>query len=183
VPALRFVIGCLMAGCLSAGCPRVMSLDYVPSNPLRGHGRVQVDTFEYRAAEATEKGFEKKKEMEEDGQEIEVVYLSQNIDTFFTNALKSELRHSGYDVRPEQDVAISGVIDRFYFDYEGPDGQVFEIRVVYRVRRSGSLAYSEECESRQQRATALTTSGLVIKAGIKECIERFIRGAQAARVL
>jgi hypothetical protein len=175
VPALLVGIGLLIAG-----CPRVISLDYVPSNPLRGQGRLQVDVFDYRAPE---KGIERPKEMQGDAQEFEVFYLSQNIGAFFTNALKSELGHSGYEVAPAQELVVSGLVERFYFDYEQPDGQVFEIHVSYTVRRSGAVTYSHACESRQERSTTLTTSGLVIEAGIKDCIERFIQGAQEAKVL
>jgi hypothetical protein len=165
---------------LLAGCPRVISLDYVPSNKLRGQGRVQIETFEYRMPD---KGIEKPKEMGADPQEFEVFYLSQDIGTFFTNALKSELVHSGYEVLPAGDTVVSGRIGRFYFDYERPDGQAFEIHVSYTVSHSGSSVYSYVCESAQQRSTTLTTSGLVIKAGIKDCIERFIQAAQDAKAL
>lgn len=175
VSALLVVIGLLIAG-----CPRVISLNYVPSNHLRGHGRLQVDPFDYRAPK---EGIEPSKEIEADGQEFEVSYLSQNIGTFFTNALKSELAHSGYEVTSADQLVISGTVERFYFDFERPDGQVFEIHVSYTVRRNGVVAYSDVCESKQQRSTALTTSGLVIKAGIKDCIEHFIKDAQDAKVL
>lgn len=175
IPALLVVIGLLIAG-----CPRVISLDYVPSNPLRGQGRLQVDGFDYRAPE---KGIERPKEIQGDAQEFEVFYLSQNIGTFFTNALKSELVHSGYEVASTQELVVSGTVKRFYFDYERPDGQIFELHVSYTVRRSGAVTYSHACESRQERSTTLTTSGLLIKAGIKDCIERFIKGAQDAKVL
>jgi hypothetical protein len=175
VSALLVVIGLVIAG-----CPRVISLDYVPSNPLRGQGRLQVEVFDYRAPK---KGIERSKEIQRDAQEFEVFYLSQNIGTFFADALKSELGHSGYEVTPTQELIVSGTVERFYFDYEQPHGQVFEIRVSYTVRRSGAVAYSHECESRQARSTTLTTSGLLIKAGIKDCIERFIQGAQEAKVL
>ena len=32
---------------LLSGCPRVIVLEYVPSNSLKGHGAVQVEPFEY----------------------------------------------------------------------------------------------------------------------------------------
>ena len=163
-----------------AGCPRVISLDYVPSNKLRGQGRLQVKAFEYRAPG---KGIERPKEMGADARELEVFYLSQDIGTFFTNAVKSELVHSGYEVVPAEKIVVSGTVERFYFDYERPDGQAFEIHVSYTVSRSGDSVYSYVCESVQQRSTTLTTSGLVIKAGVKDCIERFIQAAQGAKVL
>ena len=165
---------------LGAGCPRVISLDYIPSNKLKGQGRLQVEPFEYRAPE---KGIETPKEMGADAQEFEVFYLSQDIDTFFTDAVRSELVHSGYEVAPGETVAVSGRIERFHFDYERADGQAFEIHVSYTVSRGGASVYSYVCESVQQRSTTLTTSGLVIKAGIKDCIERFIQAAQDAEVL
>ena len=175
VPALLAVMGLLIAG-----CPRMLSLDYVPSNPLKGQGRLQVDVFDYQAPE---RGIERPKEIQGDAQEFEVIYLSQNIGTFFTSALKSELVHSGYEVVSTQESVVSGTVKRFYFDYERPDGQVFEIHVSYTVKRSGAVSYSYECESRQEGSTILTTSGLLIKAGIKACIEHFIKGAQDEKAL
>jgi hypothetical protein len=170
----------IVIACLLAGCPRVISLDYVPSNSLRGQGQLQVETFEYRAPK---KGIERPKEMGGDAQEFEVFYLSQDIGTFFTKALKSELVHSGYEIVPTEKVVVSGKVERFYFDYERSEGQVFEIHVSYTVRHDGTTAYSYACDSTQERSTTLTTSGLAIKAGIKDCIERFIASAQDARAL
>ena len=181
-PVPRFSVAALLLliSWLIAGCPRVISLDYAPSNLLKGHGRLQVATFDYRSPE---QGIERPKQMQADAEELEVFYLSQNIGEFFTNALKSELGHSGYEVATTENVVIAGTVARFYFDYEGPDGQAFEIQVSYTVRRGGAVAYSYVCQSRQERSTALSTSGLVIKAGIKDCIERFIQGVQDAKVL
>lgn len=170
----------VLAAVLLAGCPRVISLDYVPSNKLRGQGRLQVETFEYRMPK---KGIERPKEMGGDAQEFEIFYLSQDIGAFFTDALKKELAHSGYEVQPAEKAVVSGTIERFYFDYERPDGQVFEIHVSYRVSHGGAQTFSYVCESTQERSTTLTTSGLVIKAGIKDCIERFIQAAQSAKVM
>ena len=170
----------VLAAVLLAGCPRVISLDYVPSNKLKGHGRLQVDTFKYRTPD---KGIERQKEMGADAQEFEVFYLSQDVGAFFTDALKKELAHSGYEVEPAEKVVVSGTIERFHFDYERPDGQAFEIHVSYRVSHGGAPVYSYVCESTQQRSTTLTTSGLVIKSGIKDCIERFIQAAQGAKVI
>jgi hypothetical protein len=180
VPSLAVVALLLLSTWLTAGCPRVISLDYIPSNPLKGHGRLQVETFEYRAPQ---QGVDRPKKMQADAEEFEAFYLSQNIGDFFTQALKSELDHSGYEVAPTEALVITGTVERFYFDYEGPDGQVFEIHVSYRVNRSGAVAYSYTCESRQAQSAALSTSGLVIRAGIKHCIERFIQEAQNAKVL
>ena len=175
VTALLFLVSWL-----TAGCPRVISLDYVPSNPLKGQGRLQVEMFGYRAPQ---QGIDRPKEMQADAGEFEVFYLSQNIGEFFTEALRSELDHSGYEVAPTEALVITGTVERFYFDYEGPDGQVFEIHVSFRVSRSGAVAYSHACESRQEQSAALSTSGLIIRAGIKHCIERFIQEAQNAKVL
>lgn len=178
IPVVLHLLVCIAI--VIAGCPRVISLDYVPSNKLRGQGRLQVEAFEYRAPE---KGIERPKEMGADARELEVFYLSQDIGTFFTNAVKSELVHSGYEVVPTEKIVVSGTVERFYFDYERPDGQAFEIHVSYTVSQSGDSVYSYVCESVQQRSTTLTTSGLVIKAGVKDCIERFIQAAQGAKVL
>ncbi len=180
VRRIAVVVLLVVVGWLTIGCPRVISLDYVPSNPLRGQGRLQVETFGYRAPQ---QGIEQSKEMQADGEEFEAFYLSLNIGEFFTQALKSELGHSGYEVMPTETLVITGTVERFYFDYEGPDGQVFEIRVSYRVNGSGTAAYSYACESRQEQSTALSTSGLVIKAGVKHCIEQFLQEAQNAKVL
>jgi hypothetical protein len=180
MPSVSVAALLILVSWMIAGCPRVISLDYVPSNSLKGQGRLQVNTFDYRAPA---QGVERPKEMQADADEFEVFYLSQNIGEFFTNALKSELDHSGYEVASTGELVITGTVDRFYFDYERPEGQVFEIRVSYTVRRSGAAVYSHACESRQEQSTALSTSGLVIRAGIKHCIERFLQDAQHARVL
>ncbi|HEX2056389.1 MAG TPA: hypothetical protein VHF07_07840 [Nitrospiraceae bacterium] len=170
----------ILIGLLAAGCPRVISLDYVPSNKERGEGRLHVESFHYREPE---KGLDRPKEMEADSQEFEVFYLSQDIGAFFTQALKKELAHSGYTLADGAKVVVSGEVEHFRFDYERPEGQTFEIQVSYKVKHGEAMAYSYTCESTQQRSTALTTSGLVIKAGIKDCIERFIRAAQDAKAL
>jgi hypothetical protein len=66
----------LIVACLSSGCPRVLSLDYQPSNSVKGNGTVQVTPFLY-AGHPT--GLMKQKELESSSRDVEALYLSQDI--------------------------------------------------------------------------------------------------------
>ncbi len=166
------------------GCPAVIALDYVPSNSLKGQGPVQVDTFryEYRGPKPGPARF-RSEEVESSTEDIERLYLSQDIGQFFAKALKSELTHSGYQVVDSHELKIFGVVDRFAFDWRQVEDQTFEIQVTYRVTRDQASVYDHICRSQQRKSVTLWAGGVLIKAGVKDCIEQFIRGAQDAKVL
>jgi uncharacterized lipoprotein YajG len=166
------------------GCPGVIALDYVPSNSLKGQGMVQVDAFryEYRGSRPGPARF-RSEEIESSTEDIERLYLSQDIGEFFAKALKSELTHSGYQVVASHDLHVAGVVDRFSFDWTQAEDEVFELDVTYRVTRGQTTLYTYTCRSKQRKSVTLWAGGVLMKAGVKDCIEQFIRGAQGAKIL
>jgi hypothetical protein len=167
-----------------AGCPGVIALDYVPSNSLKGQGTVQVDTFqyEYRGPQPGPARF-RSEEIESSTEDVERLYLSQDIGEFFAHALKSELTHSGYQVVSSHDLHVGGVVDRFSFDWTQGEDEVFEIDVTFHVMRAQSTLYTYTCRSIQRKSVTLWAGGVLMKAGVRDCIEQFIRGVQGVKVL
>jgi hypothetical protein len=183
MPTLRHrwpVAALLIVAYLSFGCPRVLYLDYQPSNPLRGNGTVQVAPFIY-AGHPT--GLMKQKELESGSRNVEALYLSQDIGELFTNAVKQELTFSGYQVQLGEDRIVSGTVEQFFLDYVGEVEQRFEIRVTFNVNRTDAAVFVSACRSDLRRSMDWMKSDVLITRGIKDCIEQFMNSARAAGVL
>jgi hypothetical protein len=169
-----------MTALLTAGCPRVLYLNYQPSTPIKGSGMIQVDPFIYAGHPTS---LMKEKELKTIARNPEVLYLSQDIGTFFTNALKAELAFGGYDVQPVSTRTVSGTIEHFLIDYVGENDQSFQIRATFNIARKDAPAYTTSCHSERQRSIDWMGSGLLIEQGVKDCIREFMTQAQAAGAL
>jgi hypothetical protein len=177
----RWLVAALFVlACLSVGCPRVLHLDYQPSNSIRGNGTVEVAPFLYTGHPT---GLVKQKELESSSRNVEALYLSQDIGEFFTNAVRQELAFSGYQVQPGEARIVSGTVEQFFLDYVGEVEQRFEIRVTFNVNRTDAAVFASACRSDLRRSMDWMKSDVLITRGIKDCIEQFMNSARAAGVL
>jgi len=173
-------VALLVTALLTAGCPRVLHLNYQPSTPIKGSGMIQVDPFLYVGHPTR---LMKEKTLESIARNPEALYLSQDIGTFFTNALKAELAFGGYDVQRSSTHTVSGTIEHFLINYVGENDQRFQILATFNVARKDAPVYTTSCRSERQRSIDWMGSGLLIDRGIKDCIGEFMRQAQAAGAL
>ena len=176
----RRIATAMLAVMALTGCPRVLYLDYQPSASITGSGPVRVDAFSY-AGHPT--GLMGQKEVESGDTDPEVLYLSQNIGVFFATALSKELARAGYELRADSPRAVSGTIEQFYLDYVGRTDQRFKIETIFRMARVGAPPFTTSCRSEQQQAKDWMKSGSLIEHGVRECIESFVKEAQAAGAL
>jgi len=174
------VAALVIVACVSFGCPRVLHLDYQPSNSIKGSGTVEVAPFLYVGHPT---GLMKRKQMESGSRDVEALYLSQDIGEFFTNAVRQELAFSGYRVQPGEARVVSGTVEHFFLDYVGGVEQRFEIRATFKVNRTDAAVFASVCRSNIQQAVDWINSGLLIKRGIKDCIEQFMNSAKEAGAL
>ncbi len=165
---------------LLSGCLRVIVLEYVPSNPLKGHGAVQVEPFEYVPAQ---EGSVRPHEVQTNPKGIGKVFLSKEIGLVVRNALAGELRHSGYEVTPDGGMVISGRITRFYLNWVDETEKTFELNIDYTLTAGEQVVYSLTATS-TQRAAKVPLAGIgLLNAALKDGLEQFIRGAQEAHAL
>lgn len=170
----------LAVACLLMGCPRVLYLDYQPSTSARGSGTVQAAPFRY-AGHPT--GLMKQKELETGSKDPEVLYLSRDISTFFTDALKRELTLAGYDVETHATRRVSGTINHFFLDYVGARDQWFHVEVAFTVARIEGPSFMWTCHVDRHEARDWTKTGLLIEQGVHACVDEFILNAQAEGAL
>jgi len=172
------VAALLIVACASVGCPRVLHLDYQPSNSIKGSGTVEVELFLYA-------GHPPKlvRQKEPRARDVEALYVSQDIGELFTNAVRQELAFSGYRVQPGEARVVSGTVEHFFLDYVGEVEQRFEIQATFKVSRPDAAVFASVCRSNIQQAVDWINSGLLIKRGIKDCIEQFMNRAKAAGAL
>jgi hypothetical protein len=170
----------LLAVTVLTGCPRVLYLDYRPSASIKGSGPVRVDVFTYPGHPT---GLMKQKEVESGDRDPEVLYLSQDIGEFFATALMKELTLAGYEPRSDSSRTVSGTIEQFYLDYVGRQDQLFKIETTFRVAQAGAPAFTTSCRSERQQAKDWMKTGSLIEEGIRDCIETFVKEAQAANAL
>ena len=170
----------LLAVTVLTGCPRVLYLDYHPSASLKGTGPVRVGVFTY-AGHPT--GLIRQKEVESGQKDPERLFLSQDIGEFFAAALTKELVLAGYEPRKDSSRAVSGNIEQFYLDYVGQHDQVFKIETTVLIARDGAQSFTTTCRSQHQQVKDWLKSGSLIEHGIRDCIESFVKEAQAAGAL
>src|SRR5271157_3073249 len=96
---------------LLASCSMTMAISYAPSNLVTGTGSVSVERFSYTAAR---NGNVAPNQPEKNPSGLGDIYLTDDIEALFTDAVRKELRFSGYKLAEGVPISISGTIDRFY---------------------------------------------------------------------
>jgi hypothetical protein len=175
-----WTIGLLFCVVTAAGCPRMVSLDYQPSNPLRGQGTVGIAPFRYLAAEQDRV---RPRQVETNPSAKTDLFLSHEIGVFFSDALRLELSRSGYTMNDSSDRIVSGAITRFYLDWRSEADRSFELAADYTVQSGERSLFSWHCSSVQKGPNMLTEDGILIRKGTADCMRRFIEAAQDAKVL
>jgi len=158
----------------------MVSLDYQPSNPLRGQGTVGTAQFRYQASDEHRV---RPRQVETDPLAKTDLFLSQEIGAFFSDALRLELSRSGYAMNDSSDRFVSGTITRFYLDWRSGEDRSFELAVDYTIQSSEHTLFSWHCSSVQKGPNMLPEDGILIRKGTADCMRRFIEAAQGARVL
>jgi len=173
-------IGLLFCVVTATGCLRMVSLDYQPTNPLRGQGTVGTAPFRYQASDEQRV---RPRQVETNPSARTDLFLSQEIGTFFSNALRLELGRSGYTMNDSSDRIVSGTITRFYLDWRSGEDRSFELAADYTVQSGERTLFSWHCSSVQKGPNMLAQDGILIRKGTADCMHRFIEAAQDARVL
>jgi hypothetical protein len=178
-PSGCWMIGLLFLAVTTAGCPRMVSLEYQPSNPLRGEGAVGTAPFRYQASDEHRV---RPRQVENNPSAKSELFLTKEIGVFFSDALRLELGRSGYTVSDSSDRIVSGTITRFYLDWRSERDRSFELAADYTVQSGERTLFSWHCSTAQKGPNVLVEDGILIRAGIADCMRRFIEAAQGARV-
>jgi len=174
---------CLWATCLllliatTTGCPRIVSLTYQPTNPLKGQGSVVTVSFRYQPSDERRV---RPHQVETDPASKSKLYLAQEIGVFFADALRKELDRSGYQTTEPSDHVVSGTITRFYVDWKSGQERSFDLAVDYIVRSGERTVFTWHCTSVQRGPNMLAQDGILIREGITDCMHRFLSAAQDA---
>ena len=175
-----WTIGLLLCAVTATGCPRMIALDYQPTNPLRGQGTVGTAPFHYQALEEHRV---RPRQVETDPSAKTDLFLSQEIGVFFSDALRLELSRSGYTMINSSDRIVSGTITRFYLDWRSEEDRSFDLAADYTVQSGERALFSWHCSSVQKGPNMLAEDGILIRTGTADCMRRFIEAAQDAKVL
>src|SRR5918997_2172158 len=93
VPVCRWAAALFPFVLILSGCPRILSIDYQPSNTIKGEGTIQIGPFRYMPFE---NGQVHAKQVQLNAQAAGSLYLSEDVAAFFAEALRRELASSGY---------------------------------------------------------------------------------------
>jgi uncharacterized lipoprotein YajG len=165
---------------LLTSCSLTLPIAYSPSNLVTGTGSVSVERFTYTAAR---KGIVAYNQPEKNPSAIGDIYLSDDIEALFTDAVRKELRFSGYKLSEEVPISISGNIDRFYYDWVGFSTQRIDIVVDFSVRKDGKVAFLETISSHKEAPKAPGYDIEAIKSAISDCIHRFLQEARSKGII
>jgi hypothetical protein len=174
-----WTIGLLLCVVTVTGCPRMVSMDYQPTNPLRGQGTVGTAPFRYQPSDEQ---LVRPRQVETDPSAKTALYLTQEIGVFFSEALRLELGRSGYTMNDSSDRIVSGTITRFYLDWKSGEDRSFELAATYTVQSGERTLFSWHCSSDQTGPNMLAEDTVLIRKGIADCMHRFIEAAQDAKV-
>jgi len=173
-------IGLLLLVVTAAGCPRMVSLDYQPSNPLRGEGTVGTAPFRYQASDEHRV---RPRQVESNPSSKTELFLTKEIGAFFSDALRLELGRSGYSMDDSSGRIVSGTITRFYLDWKSETDRSFELAADYTVQSGERTLFSWHCSTVEKGPNRLVQDGILIRTGVADCMRRFIEAAQDAKVL
>jgi hypothetical protein len=171
--------GLLLCVVTAAGCPRMLSIDYQPTNPLRGQGTVGTAPFRYQASDEQ---LVRPRQVETNPSAKTDLFLTQEIGVFFSDALRLELGRSGYTMNDSSDRIVSGTITRFYLDWKSGKDRSFELAADYTVQSGERTLFSWHCSSVQTGPNMLAEDGILIRKGTADCMHRFVEAAQDAKV-
>ena len=171
--------GLLLCVVTATGCPSMVSIDYQPTNPLRGQGTVGTAPFRYQASDAHRV---RPRQVETNPSAKTYLFLTQEIGVFFSDALRLELSRSGYTLKEPSDRIVSGTITRFHLDWRSGEDRSFELVADYTVQSGERTLFSWHCSSVQTGPNMLAEDGILIRKGTADCMHRFIEAAQDARV-
>ena len=157
----------------------MVSMDYQPTNPLRGQGTVGTAPFRYQASDEQ---LVRPRQVETNPSAKTVLYLTQEIGVFFSDALRLELGRSGYTINESSDRIVSGTITRFYLDWRSGEDRSFELAADYTVQSGERTLFSWHCSSVQKGPNMLAEDGILIRKGTADCMHRFIEASQDAKV-
>jgi hypothetical protein len=172
------VVLLLAANVSLVACSATLPISYSPSNLSRGSGPVAVEQFIYVAASS---GKLPANQPEEHG--IGAIYLSPDIASLFTDAVRKELHFSGHILTGGTSTTISGVIDRFSYDWVGLTTQEVDVAVTFKVHGGGQVIYSRTFASHKEAPKAPGYETEAIKSAMSDCIQQFIEDAHNQRVL
>lgn len=179
-PSCLWTIGLLFCLVTAAGCPRMVSLDYQPSNPLRGEGAVGTTPFRYQASDEHRV---RPRQVESNPALKTELFLTKEIGIFFSDALRLELGRSGYSVGDSSGRIVSGTITRFYLDWKSEMDRSFELAADYTVQSGERTLFSWHCSVVEKGPNRLVQDGILIRTAVADCMRRFIEAAQGAKVL
>lgn len=162
------------------GCLRVISVDYLPDNPYRGQGSIDIGPFQYAGSEDGKFGARR---IESNPQGVGRFYLSTEVGQFVADAVASELTLSGYVVNPTADLNISGIIERCYYDPVDAAYASLELIVRYTVRVKEKDVYAQSPRVLQKMPKSAIAISRLIHAATRESIHEFLNGAHEAKVL
>jgi uncharacterized lipoprotein YajG len=167
----------LLALLALSGCTYPIS--YAPSNLSVGAGPIAVDTFTYTALK---KGISEANEVEKSTFAMGNIYLSQDIETLYTDAVRKELRFSGHTIQDKHDVTVTGTIDRFLYDWVGLFTVDFDLVVTYNVLNHGKSIYKKTII----KAINFPKTGVgdveAMKSTMSQSIAEFIKDAHGKKV-
>jgi len=177
--ARLWTIGLLLCVVTATGCPRMVSMDYQPTNPFRGQGTVGTAPFRYQPSDEQ---LVRPRQVETDPSAKTALFLTQEIGVFFSEALRLELGRSGYQLEEPSDRIVSGTITRFYLDWRSGEDRSFKLAATYTVQSGNRTLFSWHCSSDQTGPNTLAEDGILIRKGMADCMHRFIEAAQDAKV-
>jgi len=170
----------ILLGLFLIACSVTLPFTYAPSNLTIGSGSVSVERFIYTP---TRKGHLEPNQLETNPSAIGYAYLSNDIESLFTDAVRKELRFSGYKLTEGVPILIGGTIDRFYHDWVGYTTISVDMVVTFKVREDGRVIFSQTITSHKNAPKATGYDIEAMKSVVSDCIQQFLQEVRGKGIL
>jgi hypothetical protein len=153
--SMRNVTVSIIALLISTACATPATVLYAPGSLTTGHGDLRVEKFRYRPAES---GRLAPNEIASTA--ARAFEISENVNEYVSNAVKSELKYAGFDTS-RGDLTLSGTIENFTADDFGFSVD-WKLAVMYRLRQGDSVLYEKliTVTHKTSKGMAATTTGI-----------------------
>jgi uncharacterized lipoprotein YajG len=170
----------LIPSLLLLGCSTPYPLNYAPSNTYEGHLDIADIQVRYLPADTRAVAANQAQKRHPS---IGELYFSEDISVLVQDALRKELRLSGYSLGKPNAVNISCRVQRFYCDWVGFASISAEVALEMSISKEENVVYNASFSSRKSSPKLEGQEPEVIKAALAHCVSQFIGSAKQAGVL
>lgn len=176
----KFAVPLLGLVLLATGCSTTIPVNYVASPAIKGSGPVQAGSFSYAPAE---RGEVRQNQFQSAQMSMGSMYLAENVSDLLKQSLRKELIAAGFDPDGTTDIQISGVVEKFLYDWIGFVEMDMYLDVKYTVTRNGNIIHEQTIRSHKALPKAPGYDSEAIRTTISDNLTKLMLELRAKKII